>query len=107
MNPTNQISSNQLQQIPVTFTSGYTFRVLCKATLPALPTPGDFVDLGILAYQVTGKNWQLTPDGQVDIRIVLIPQIGVNGERPSAYPQEEDLPDIWKQATASAEETLP
>jgi hypothetical protein len=91
----------QVQPIPVTFISGNTFRILCRATLPALPFPGDFLDLGILAYQVTGHNWRLTPDGSVNIQVVLVPRYGENGERPFTYPEEKDLAELWATLAAT------
>lgn len=93
--------------IPVTFVSGYTFRILCKSVLPALPFPGDFFDLGVLAYQVTGHNWRLTPDGRLDIHIVLIPQIDENGERPFSYPEEKEMPALWAALAAAGEDHAP
>ena len=91
----------QAQPIPVTFISGNTFRVLCRAALPALPFPGDFLDLGILAYQVTGRNWRLTPDGKVNIRIVLIPSPDEKGEWPVAYPDEKEMAALWASLAAT------
>lgn len=87
--------------IPVTFISGNTFRILCRATLPALPFPGDFLDLGVLAYQVTGHNWRLTPDGKVNIQVVLIPRPDETGERPFTYPEEKEMADLWATLAAT------
>lgn len=81
--------------IAVTFINGFTWRTLCTAVLPALPHPGDELYLDTLAYQVTGHNWDLTPDGRVRITVVLLPQINETGGRPSSYPEEADLPNHW------------
>ena len=93
----------QVHAIPVTFISGNTFRILCLAALPALPFPGDFLDLGSLAYQVTGHNWRLTPDGTVNIQVVLVPRYGENGERPFSYPEEKEMAELWATLAASSE----
>lgn len=85
----------QLAAIPVTFINGYLHRFLCTAVLPALPHPGDEVYLDRLAYQVTGHNWHLTSDGQIDIHVVLLPQVNESGERPFAYPEETRLAKTW------------
>lgn len=91
---TQQLSARQL--IPVAFISGNTFRKLGQTKLPALPNKGDFLALGTLAYQVTGRSWRLTPDGRVDILIVLVPLPDENGEWPTAYPEEKELPVLWE-----------
>lgn len=93
--------------IPVTFISGNTLRILCRATVPTLPFPGDFLDLGSLAYQVTGHNWRLTPDGRLDIHIVLIPQMDETGERPFSYPEEKEMPALWAALSAAGEDHAP
>ena len=81
--------------ISVIFINGYLRRRLCTAILPALPHPGDEVYLGTLAYQVTGHNWYLTPNGQIDIHVVLLPQVNESGERPFSYPEETRLAKTW------------
>ena len=93
--------------IPVTFVNGFSRRKLCRSILPALPHPGDFLDLGVLPYQVTGHNWRLTPDGLVEIYVVLLPQLDETGDRPFSYPEEEHLPAVWGQPPSPAEETTP
>lgn len=85
----------QLALIHVTFINGFTARRLCTAVLPALPHPGDELYLGALAYQVTGHNWYLTPDGQMHIQVVLLPQVDERGERPFTYPEESRLAETW------------
>lgn len=93
--------------IPVAFVNGNTYRVLCQSVLPALPFPGDFFDLGVLAYVVVGRNWRLTPDGRLAIRIVLIPQAGGDGERPFAYPEEKEMPALWADLVAAGADHAP
>jgi hypothetical protein len=93
--------------IPVTFVNGFSYRQLCQAVLPTLPHPGDFLNLGFLAYQVTGHNWRLTPEGLVEIDVVLLPQLNETGDRPFFYPEEDQLPAVWGQLAFPAEETTP
>ena len=92
--------------IPVIFVNGYTARALCAAALPALPHPGDDVYLGDLAYQVTGHDWMLTPDGQLRIHVRLLPQVNDEGERRFSSPEESRLPAIWGAPPAPPETVL-
>ena len=92
--------------IPVTFVNGYTARALCATILPARPHPGDDVYLGDLAYQVTGHDWMLTPDGQLRIHVCLLPQVNEKGERPFRYPEEARLAETWGAPPAPPETTL-
>lgn len=86
---------NILIAIPVIFANGFTGQTLGKAALPTLPHPGDRLYLDTLAYQVTGHDWHLAPDGRVEITITLLPQVDQSGERPFSYPEEPHLPAIW------------
>lgn len=81
--------------IHVTFVNGYSYQSLCTAVLPALPHPGDHLALGTLAYQVTGCDWTLTPDGRIYIRVILLPAVNAEGERPFSYPEEKQLAVQW------------
>ncbi|MCL4266090.1 MAG: hypothetical protein KJ069_22970 [Anaerolineae bacterium] len=81
--------------IRVTFVNGYSGQTLCTAVLPALPHHGDHLALDTLAYQVTGCDWQLYPDGRVHIQVILIPGLNAEGERPFSYPEEKQLAAQW------------
>ncbi|MBX3061276.1 MAG: hypothetical protein KF770_32875 [Anaerolineae bacterium] len=81
--------------LSVTFVNGYSGQSLCTAVLPALPHPGDHLTLDMLAYQVTGCDWQLFPDGRVYIQVILIPGLNADGERPFSYPEEKHLATRW------------
>ena len=50
--------------------------------LPALPVVGDAVFIGRLGYEVVFCEWVIQENDEVQISIVVQPQIGEDGQRP-------------------------
>ena len=71
--------------IPVTFVNLFKRQQLAKTALPALPSAGDDIYLQGLGYEVINREWMINESGQVDIVIVVQPQINEDGERPFSY----------------------
>lgn len=82
------IHSNQ-NLIPVTFVNLFKRRQLVQTALPALPSAGDDIYLQGLGYEVINREWMMQESGQVEIVILVQPQINEDGERPFSYPMEE------------------
>lgn len=75
--------------IPVTFVNLCKRRQLAQTALPALPAASDDIYLQGRGYEVINREWTVHESGQVDIVIVVQPQINEHGERPFSYPMEE------------------
>ena len=76
--------------IPVTFVNLFKRQQLAQTALPALPSTGDDIYLQGLGYEVINREWMIHENGQVDIAIVVQPQINEDGERPFSYVEEEE-----------------
>lgn len=83
------IHSNQ-NLIPVTFVNLFKRRQLAQTALPALPSAGDDIYVHGHGYEVINREWTVPESGQVDIVIVVQPQINEHGERPFSYVAEGD-----------------
>lgn len=76
--------------IPVTFVNLFKRQQLAQTALPALPSAGDDIYLQGLGYEVINREWMVEESGQVEIVIVVQPQINEDGERPFSYAAEGD-----------------
>lgn len=76
--------------IPVTFVNLFKRRPLAQFALPFLPTSGDVIYLQDFGYEVINREWMIQGTGQVEIVIVVQPQINEGGERPFSYAEEEE-----------------
>ena len=74
--------------IPVTFVNLFKRQQLAQTALPALPSAGDDIYLQGHGYEVINREWTVHESGQVDIVIVVQPQINEHGERPFSYAEE-------------------
>ena len=83
------IQSDQ-NMIPVTFVNLFKRQQLAQTALPALPSAGDDIYLQGLGYEVINREWMVEESGQVEIVIVVQPQINEDGERPFSYAAEGD-----------------
>lgn len=75
--------------IPLTFVNLFKRRQLAQTALPALPSAGDDIYLQGYGYEVINREWTVEESGQVEIVIVVQPQINEDGERPFSYPPEK------------------
>jgi hypothetical protein len=89
--------------IPVTFINLFTRQHLFQTTLPVLPTGGDEIYLGRLAYGVAHCEWRLTPAGLIEVQVVLRPQLDADEQRPFSYPEEANLWAQWMEGTLEEE----
>ena len=78
-----------MNQIPVTFVTLFTNHRLAQVALPALPVAGDAVFIGRQGYEVVFCEWVIQENNEVQISIVVQPQIGEDGQRPLNYAEEE------------------
>lgn len=78
------IQSDQ-NMIPVTFVNLFKRQQLVQTALPVLPSAGDDIYLQGYGYEVINREWTVEESGQVEIVIVVQPQINEDGERPFSY----------------------
>jgi hypothetical protein len=88
----NKLNNNEevpMNQVTATFVTLFTNRHLAQVVLPALPVAGDAVFIGRQGYEVVFCEWVIQENNEVQISIVVQPQIGEDGQRPLNYAEEE------------------
>lgn len=75
----------EVNMIPITFVNLFKRQSLAQTALPTLPSAGDGIYLQGHGYEVINREWMIQDSGQVEIVIVVQPQINEHGERPFSY----------------------
>ena len=77
-----------MNQLSVRFVNVNTRQLLAQAIVPVLPAANDTVNLRRLGYEVVCCDWTIPENGEIEITVLLRPQLDANGERPFSYDGE-------------------